>query len=167
MPDSSATVFRQRNCRAAGCGTEFWICRACDRGQRYCSSECRQQARRLQRREANRRHQQSPEGRLDHRDRQRAYRKRRALARVTDQGRQASCVVARMTKAETISAFSPPELVSTDPENPPSADRRGALIFCCVCGRSEYLFVPQNRVTVSSKKELLCKRIPKRMSRLF
>jgi hypothetical protein len=30
------------------------------------------------RRCANRRHQQSPEGRLDHRDRQREYRKRRA-----------------------------------------------------------------------------------------
>ena len=34
------------------------------------------QARRHQRRAANRRHQQSPEGRLDHRDRQREYRQR-------------------------------------------------------------------------------------------
>ncbi len=34
----------------------------------------------------HRRHQRSPEGRLDHRDRQRAYRRRHAPARVTDQG---------------------------------------------------------------------------------
>lgn len=62
----------------------FYLCCHCDRGQRYCSSHCREKSRRLQRREANRRHQQSPEGRLDHRDRQRAYR-RRMQARVTDQ----------------------------------------------------------------------------------
>ena len=51
----------------------FYLCRHCDRGQRYCSARCREKSRRLQRREANRRHQRSPEGRLDHRDRQRAY----------------------------------------------------------------------------------------------
>jgi hypothetical protein len=48
---------------------------------------CRQQARRQQRRCANSRHQQSPEGQLDHRDRQREYRRRRqALSPVTDEG---------------------------------------------------------------------------------
>jgi hypothetical protein len=67
------------------CYAPFWICRPCDRGQQYCSSPCRASARREQQRLANRRHQQSPEGRLDHRDRQRAYRKRCAQRRVTDQ----------------------------------------------------------------------------------
>ena len=62
----------------------FYLCPHCDRGQRYCSLRCRQKSRRRQRREANRRHQQSPEGRLDHRDRQRDYRQRQR-ARVTDQ----------------------------------------------------------------------------------
>ena len=47
----------------------------CDRGQRYCSVACRPQARLQQRRCANCRHQRSPEGRLDHRDRQREYRR--------------------------------------------------------------------------------------------
>jgi len=79
-------VLRQRFCRDIACGKRFWICRHCDRGQRYCSSLCRQQAYRQQRRLANRRHQQSTEGRLDHRDRQREYRRRRIAARVTDQG---------------------------------------------------------------------------------
>ena len=69
-----------------GCQTVFWICQHCDRGHRYCSPECRDPARRQQLRLANRRHQRSPEGRLDHRDRQCEYRERCAQARVTDQG---------------------------------------------------------------------------------
>ena len=81
-------VLRQRFCLGQGCQAVFFICTHCDRGHRYCSTECRKQARRQQRRCANRRHQQSPEGRLDHRDRQRAYRcrLRQAQPRVTDQG---------------------------------------------------------------------------------
>ncbi len=74
---------RLRYCRWGDCGAAFWICRCCDRGQRYCGDRCRQRARRQQRREANRRRHQSREGRLDHRDRQRAYRQRRRI-RVTD-----------------------------------------------------------------------------------
>ena len=61
----------------------FYLCRHCDRGHCYCSTRCRQKALRVQRREANRRHQQSPEGRADHRDRQPEYRLR-LKARVTD-----------------------------------------------------------------------------------
>ena len=75
---------RRRFCRGAGCGLVFWICRHCDRGHQYCGERCRRKARRRQRRAANRRHQQSREGRLDHRDRQRAYRERHSLRRVTD-----------------------------------------------------------------------------------
>jgi hypothetical protein len=80
------TVLRQRVCRGSGCHAVFWICQHCDRGQGYCSPACRAQARLQQRRCANCRHQRSREGRLDHRDRQRAYRRRQAHARVTDQG---------------------------------------------------------------------------------
>lgn len=80
-------VLRQRVCLGQGCHAIFFICTHCDRGHRYCSDQCRQQARRQQRRYANSRHQQSPEGRLDHRDRQREYcRRRQAQSRVTDQG---------------------------------------------------------------------------------
>ena len=82
MADQDEVVLRQRVCR--GCNAVFCICRSCDRGQRYCSGECRGPAVREQRRRANRRHQHSPEGRLDHRDRQREYRKRCAQRRVTD-----------------------------------------------------------------------------------
>src|SRR5271167_4519162 len=85
MARHGEVILRQRACR--GCHAVFWICPHCDRGQRYCCPSCQIQARRQQRRSANRRHQQSPEGRLDHRDRQRDYRYRRRIqARVTDQG---------------------------------------------------------------------------------
>ena len=58
----------------------FFICSHCDRGQVYCRLDCRATARRLQLRAANLRHQRSQEGQLDHRDRQRDYRQRRAQA---------------------------------------------------------------------------------------
>ena len=52
-------------------------------GQVYCGERCRRRMRRNQMRLANRKHQDSPEGRLDHRDRQRVYRAQCRL-RVTD-----------------------------------------------------------------------------------
>ena len=87
MPDSQQTL---RQGRCGHCGQIFFVCRHCDRGQVYCSADCRRQARRQSCRRANARHQASPEGRLDHRDRQRAYRMRRRarLTSVTDQGSQ-------------------------------------------------------------------------------
>jgi hypothetical protein len=78
LAHSAAEPFRQRFCRASGCGVRFFLCRACDRGQCYCSAVCRAQARVQQRRAARQRHQQSTAGRLDHRDRQRTYRRRQA-----------------------------------------------------------------------------------------
>jgi hypothetical protein len=93
---TTEVVFRQRFCGGRDCRTVFFICRHCDRGQRYCSAHCRDQARIEQRRAANRRYQQSAEGRLDHRDRQRQYRVRHRQPpppgpeseSVTDQGSQ-------------------------------------------------------------------------------
>ena len=106
-------VFRHCFCRAAGCGIRFWICRTCDRGQRYCSELYQREARREQLRQGNRRHQQSPEGRLDHRDRKRAYRQRRAL--VTDQGRQPDLDPGRMPALDSMSG-SAQDLATSLPE---------------------------------------------------
>ncbi|NOT58747.1 MAG: hypothetical protein HOP19_00825 [Acidobacteria bacterium] len=74
----AAEPFRQRFCRAAACGARFFLCRACDRGQGYCSAVCRTQARAQQLRAARQRHQHSDAGRRDHGDRQRTYRRRLA-----------------------------------------------------------------------------------------
>jgi len=90
MTDAARSVLIPRICRAANCGALFWICRSCYRGQCYCSPWCRFHARRQQCRKANQRHQQSVEGRLDHRDRQREYRMRLARSRVTDQSSNAA-----------------------------------------------------------------------------
>jgi len=119
-------VLRQRFCRFSACGKVFWICRHCDRGQRYCSPLCRQQAYRQQRRRANRRHQQSTEGRLDHRDRQREYRRRRIAARVTDQGSLRSSFRCRIL------------LQATTPTPARRQSRPRAFsgwLRCIVCGR--------------------------------
>lgn len=83
VAQETAMPFRQRFCRARDCGARFFLCRACDRGQCYCSAPCRRSARTLQRRAARQRHQRSLAGRLDHRDRQRAYRRRLAVRRHT------------------------------------------------------------------------------------
>jgi hypothetical protein len=112
----------QRRCRADECGALFWICRSCDRGHGYCSEPCRRRQRREQLRRANRRHEQSPEGRLDHRDRQRTYRQRRA--RVTDQGRRSTALSGSIDRPDRIRA-----------EEERHALRRRS-IRCRVCGRA-------------------------------
>ena len=82
MARASAEVkpFRQRFCQAGQCRAQFFLCVSCDHGQRYCSLACRQHTRTLQRRAARQRQQRSLAGRLDHRDRQRAYRLRQSAA---------------------------------------------------------------------------------------
>ena len=76
---------RQRFCHAPGCRTLFFVCKRCDRGQRYCSPKCRQESRRQQFREASCRYQQSERGRLAHLQRQRRYRKKCSKVSVTHQ----------------------------------------------------------------------------------
>ena len=125
-------LLRQRICRGAGCGAVFWICCHCDRGHRYCGERCRRKTRRQQRRDANRRHQQSPEGRLDHRDRQRAYRER-CRRRVTDH-----------PSADTSASDSIVETEPSPSEDGPGSDSgearyAGSTEFepaCIICGRT-------------------------------
>ncbi len=131
-------VLRMRTCRWSACSALFWICRSCDRGQGYCSEDCRSAQRRRQRRAANRRHQRSPEGRADHRDRQRAYRERLRRVRVTDQGRRVDRC--RVTVAPTRSALSMPRgwpaARREDRHGQPHRPRAPRRQPCCVrCGR--------------------------------
>jgi hypothetical protein len=102
-------VLRLRICGYAGCRAAFTICVSCDRGQRYCSPECRSEVRRRQRHEANRRYQQSELGRESHRRCQQRYRERASQPPVTDQG-----VVA---------------ITSAAPPQPPT------VCQCTICGR--------------------------------
>jgi hypothetical protein len=135
MAAHGEVVLRQRFCHAGECRAVFFLCSYCDRGQRYCSLACRRQARLRQHRSANRRYQQSPEGRLDHRDRQQQYRQRRCRARVTDQGSLLSVGSASSpygaVEAASVDAGKPAAaVVSPWPENRP-----GIRLCCRVCGR--------------------------------
>jgi hypothetical protein len=129
-------LLRQRFCLGSECRAIFFLCSHCDRGQRYCSLACRRQARLRQRRCANRRHQQSPEGRLDHRDRQRQYRQRRAQARVTDQGSLliACPALSECGPVEAIPAEAPDRSSAASLPHWPQS-QPGVWLHCRVCGR--------------------------------
>ncbi len=111
----SAPVEEVREGRCGECLRLFYVCGPCERGQEYCSGECQETGVTRLKREANARHQKSPEGKLDHRDHNREYRAR-LRASVTDVGSR-----------EVASAANRP--VSTDPAAPisggPEAGGRG------------------------------------------
>jgi hypothetical protein len=127
---ASGLVLRQLFCRAVGCGAMFFLCLSCYRGQTYCSQPCREKSRREQLRQANRRYQQSLEARLDHRDRQRQYRRRRC-GRVTDQSSLAPHFCRRISPArlrESPVAEKPNEL------RQPAQRKHFQRLVCSVCG---------------------------------
>jgi len=73
--------------RCLGCQALFLICRSCYHGQVYCGDACRKRARAAQVIMARAKHQATPHGRDDHRDRNRALRGRSApITSVMDQG---------------------------------------------------------------------------------
>lgn len=85
----------------AHCRAQVFICRRCDRGQRYCRA-CAQEARRASVREAGRRYQRSRQGRFAHAARTRRW---RALQKnVTHQGSLASPVNAVLQPDPTTGA---------------------------------------------------------------
>ena len=143
MAAPGEVVLRQRVCLGSGCRAVFFLCSHCDRGQRYCSLACRNQARLDQRRRANRRHQNSPEGRGDHCDRQREYRQRRAQARVTDQSSLSISFRASSEcgRVEATVRDAPPR--SSDTGLPRWPEKRPGVWLCCrVCGRTGRLVNP-------------------------
>ena len=149
---AAEVILRQRVCR---CGTTFYICRSCDRGQRYCSQGCRQKARRQQRREANRRHQQSPEGRLDHRDRQERYRQglRFRQMRVTDHGSPGSSPSGTMPRDRT-------EPLKDRVQQSPAPPLDSGLLICIRCGRAGYAIASSLEVNMGETTAALPRPTP-------
>jgi hypothetical protein len=115
-------AFARIVCRWRECGAVFYVCLPCYRGQRYCSDRCRIKARRAQRREANRRYQGSEHGLERHRERQRAYRRRR----VTDQGSSPTPPAARMDE---------PALSPTPAREVNGGPAKVDVLVCQCCGR--------------------------------
>lgn len=140
--DLSELEIRQRVCRGPGCGKVFYICRSCDRGQRYHDYACRHRARLEQRRSANRTYERSFAAKLDRCARQQAFRDglKAKTQKVTGQGRETGSTSVSIDSAMTIS------FMSKEPEsqafhaklNPfPVAQKTGSgLVSCIVCGRS-------------------------------
>ena len=134
-------VLLQRVCLGEHCHAVFFICSHCDRGHRYCSEGCRANAARQQRRRANGRHQKSPEGRLDHRDRQRDYRRRcrQRQACVTDEG---SLSIASPASFQCGTSEPPAALEDTPPQQFVPVIR----LRCCICGCSGRFIDPFPRI---------------------
>ena len=128
-------VFRQLFCRGSGCGVMFYICRSCYRGQVYCGDGCRHRMRREQRRRANRRYQRDPEVREDHCQRQREYRERCRLGRVTDHTSAGRGRSDKVKEPWTETGMSTP--LSEVVDGRPRFERLQAALrpVCIVCGR--------------------------------
>ena len=69
-------------CAHSACGRGFFLCRSCDRGNKYCSKECAAAARRQYLVPIRRKYASSPEGLEDHREHVARYRDRLKQARL-------------------------------------------------------------------------------------
>ena len=127
----------ERRCR--WCERPFFVCASCNRGHAYCRQACRELGYRRNRRAANRRHQQSPEGREDHASRMRAYRaeKRRRSALVTDNTLAAPPSLAGLFVAAVLRSL---------PFTTEKVDETSILPRCVVCDRVSTVVVPQQWV---------------------
>ena len=132
-------VLRQLFCGGSGCGLVFYICSSCYRRQVYCGDRCRRKARRQQRRAANRRNQQTREGRLDHRDRQRAYRER--LRGVTDHTSPGNGRSVKIVEPVRETGRSTP--LAEELQDRPRFERLQSAIrpVCILCGRGGHVGV--------------------------
>jgi len=122
-------VLRGRICPK--CKKQFFICRHCDRGHVYCCRQCSIRSRREKCRHYRRRHRSSLEGRLDHRDQQRARRRRlsgreKTVGDHTSGGSIKSARVSAQTRLVAMVAA----LSSVSEE-----DSRDAQTRCEFCGR--------------------------------
>ncbi len=117
--ETSARLFH-----CARCGRPARICSRCDRGNRYCGSECARAARADSVRAAGKRYQGGRRGRRHHAERQRRWRRRRAK-KVTHQGSHPS---------PTSDLLSPQS--REHPDGGASApETRGDSPVCEFCGR--------------------------------
>jgi hypothetical protein len=85
MPVSSRLYF------CSCCHAPVIICSRCDRGQRYCTGECRHQARSTSIKRATKKYQSTRAGRFNNAARQQRFRERR-LQKVTHQGSTPRCL---------------------------------------------------------------------------
>jgi hypothetical protein len=122
--------FRFVVCAGADCRQVFFLCRRCDRGDRYCSRPCANRARHAARQAASRRYQHSRRGRLHHAARQARYRAQRQKVTHPTSHDPAGCGI-----------VTPPSPTEPDGEEAADADPlafvppSGQALRCARCGR--------------------------------
>lgn len=107
----------------ARCRAQVFICRRCDRGQRYCTVQCSRISRRENQREAGRRYQRTRRGRFAHAARSRRHRAR--LKIVTHQGSPA-CPANDVLRT-------PPNDVAVAPANVAAQTATSGALHCARC----------------------------------
>lgn len=105
------------------CCKDFWICKSCYRGHRYCCDSCRHTGRKQNQKISKIKYEQSEEAKADHRDRQQAYRNRikESNKSVTEQSSISSNYFVQAT-SQTNSFHE-------------------SIDFCICCGSSRFKFV--------------------------
>lgn len=164
MALARSAIGHRNQCRSGGedarqfgclrCGTLVVICRACDRGNRYCNPVCASEARNKRQREASRLYQRTSRGARNHAARQDAYRHRQRqrqwAKRVTHPGssdQEVETIVVGSGQEhdpthenETSNTYSSSPDSKIDLEHSDSSSRvdpssTNGVRPCCICGR--------------------------------
>ena len=121
MKSSCKSVGKRLICPS--CGSVFVVCQSCYTGHRYCSIECRKLGRRSSLNRTSAYYQKSSFGRINHRERQKRYRKNRALQKS----------VTHQTSVFPSSDVRKPSL--RRPPNRRKRPQRQQVSNCLICGQ--------------------------------
>lgn len=103
------------------CQQDFAICKSCYRGHKYCSESCRSLGYRENKVKARKKYDSSAEAKADHRDRQKAFRKRKK------ENHPETLVVNCVTDQSS-------NLTASSVERQPFKDLFGVSRRCQICG---------------------------------
>jgi len=126
MPCRTEKVEPNRFFNCASCRRLVVICSNCDRGNWYCPA-CAPEVRAERVREAGRRYQSTPRGKMMHARRQQRYRQRQKLQKVTHQSSKELYERVLLTKAEKSASSNP----SFSREHGEFLTRNHKCGFCC------------------------------------
>lgn len=133
MPCHNRVPEANRLFNCAACRALVVICSHCDRGNRYCSG-CAPKVRSERYRESSQRYQSTRRGKLMHAERQRRYRERQKLIKVTQQGSRDLYRRALLAKAHK-------SVFSTDATTRNSREFLSTKHKCRFCGNSSTRFL--------------------------
>lgn len=131
-------VNRLLNCVA--CSKLRFICSKCDRGNIYCSV-CAPERRLQARRRASARYQATHRGKRMHADRQRRYRERLKMQKVTHNCSKQVYRRALLERARLLPLTKPPSDTEIDSKNR----------ICCYCGKSPSRFLRSNTLQAHAR----------------